>query len=271
MDLSYVRLIGERREELWTGQKDFTLVFDQSGAPLGPLDHLAFIKEKRGEKIVAVDNETGGIAGWVGLYPDRDKLGAFLHLAGIEVRADHRCEGIGTRLMTEARGYALERGITRLKFATSPLLTANAALYITRFGTRYRWKEGVRLPDGRPWPYVSCECDFDDPLTKPEDPPRNEIASRSVLAWDGTRPVPRAGLVFSGPLTVLLPRFTNSSLRRAVDATPGFLMIVYGAFERLFLHGYHFAWFDRLRDEEATPAPVDGASCYYVMKRHFAL
>ncbi len=263
MDLQYVRLIGERREDLWTGQKDFAKIFGQAGSSLGPADHLAFIKEKRGEKIVALETETGLLVGWVGLYPDRDEAGAFFNLAGIEVHADRRGQGIGTGLMSQARDWVLARHASRLKFGTSPLLTGNATLYVTKLGTHYRWKQGVRLPDGRPWPYVSCECDFDDPLPRPFDPPEEEVATRSVVKWEGGRPVAHRGLVFSGTLTVLLPPLGNSSLARAVDTVPGFLETMYDAFERLYLHGYQFAWFDRTK---ASPP-----ACYYVMKRNFAV
>ena len=134
----------------------------------------------RGEKIVALDRSAGEVLGWVGLFPDRDARGAFFHLAGIEVHADHRGRGIGTGLMAAARDYVSGHRCSRLRFGTSPLLVPCAALYVTRLGTRYHWKEGVRLADGRPWPCVSCECDFEDPL-----PESRDIARRTPTpaAW----------------------------------------------------------------------------------------
>ena len=86
------------------------------------------------------------------------------------------------------RAWLRAHKMTRLKFGTSPLLTRNAWLYITRFGSRYRWREGARTPDGRPWPYVSCECDFDDPLAHPLDLREDQVPQRSVLHWKDGRP-----------------------------------------------------------------------------------
>lgn len=278
MELDYIRLVEERREDLWTGLEDHSKVFSTSGslsrasithggaASRGPLDHLAYLKERRGEKIVAVDRATGAVVGWVGVFPDRDARGAFHHLAGIEVHADHRGRGIGTGLMEAARGYALSRRSTRLRFGTSPLLAPCAALYVTRLGTRYRWKEGVRLADGRPWPCVSCECDFDDPLPECREIAPSEAAGRSVVSWDGGLPLRRRDIVYSGALAVLLPPFTTTTLSQAVQAVPRFLESLYDAFEELFLHGYGFSWFARL-GAAADPRP----NHYYVMTRSFAL
>lgn len=287
MELSFVRLVEEHREELWTGLGDYAKVFTQAGAvsraslthgsagARGPIDHLAYLKERRGEKIVAVDRATGGVLGWIGVFPDRDARGPFHHLAGIEVHADYRGRGIGTGLMDEARRYVRSRRASRLRFGTSPLLVPCAALYVRRFGTRYRWKEGVRLADGRPWPCVSCECDFDDPLPDRRDLEPHEAEQRSVLSWDGGLPVRRPELVYSGALSVVLPPFTTATLAQAMQAVPRFLETLHAAFEELFLHGYGFAWFDRLPASPGGPtADRDHGGrlfWYYVMTRSFAV
>jgi hypothetical protein len=47
-------------------------------------------------------------------------------------------------------------------------------------------------------------------------------------------------------------------------ADPGFIATLHSSFHDLHVHGYEFAWFDRL------PGPIAGAgapSWYYVMKR----
>ncbi|HSV92941.1 MAG TPA: GNAT family N-acetyltransferase [Desulfobacterales bacterium] len=282
MELDYIRLVEERREDLWTGLGDFSKVFTMSGTisrasithggagARGPLDHLAYLKERRGEKIVAVDRATGAVVGWIGVFPDRDARGAFHHLAGIEVHGDHRACGIGTGLMSAARAYVLAHRATRLRFGTSPLLVPCAALYVTRFGTRYHWKEGVHLADGRPWPCVSCECDFEDPLPPSRELPPSEAAARSVVTWDGGLPVRRRDILYSGALSVVLPPFTTAALSQAMQAVPRFIETMYAAFEELYLHGYGFAWFAR-RDAAADPGADPRLNHYHVMTRSFAL
>ncbi len=282
MDLGFIRLVEEHREELWTGLGDFSKVFTQAGAvsraslthgsagTKGPVDHLAYLKERHGEKIVAVDRSSGAVLGWVGLFPDRDSRGSFYHLAGIEVHADHRGCGIGTGLMTEVRRYVEGHRASRLRFGTSPLLVPCAALYIRRFGTRYRWKEGVRLADGRPWPCVSCECDFEDPQPDSRDLAPDEAEPRSVVSWDGGLPVRRPDVVYAGALSVVLPPFTTATLAHAMQSVPRFLDTLYAAFEELCLHGYGFAWIDRLPGRDAEG--YDGRGFwYYAMSRSFAM
>jgi GNAT superfamily N-acetyltransferase len=269
MEITYLRLIEEKREALWIGQQDFSGIFNQAGATpgasaYGPIEHLSYIKERRGEKIVAVESGSQKLLGWIGLFPDRDEGGLFYNLAGIEVHADFRGRGIGAGLMEEAGKYIQRHKTARLKFGTSPLLTHCAALFVTRFGTRYRWKEGVRISDGRPWPYVSCECDFDDPLFKPLDLRDEEVGRRSVLDWEGSKPAARKGIVFSGPLAVVLPSLSALELAEAVGSETGFLETLYSVFESLVMHGYGFAWFDR-----TVLAGVP--RFYYVMNRLMAL
>jgi hypothetical protein len=189
-------------------------------------------------------------------------------LADIDVLPGHREEGIDHALMQEAGRFIRERRLSRLKFGTSPLLTGNAALYITRCGTRYKWREGTRTPEGRPWPYVSCECDLDDPVERPLDLRADEIVPRSVIDWEGVRPLPRLKVVYSGPLSILLPELTRDSLVEADARDPEFLPTLYKVFHGLFLHGYDFAWFDRLPPSAASSG---GPQCYYIMKRVLAL
>jgi len=255
-----IRLLEEEREDIWNAQKDFSPVFGQAGPGYDPRDHLRYIKERHGEKIVALDEGSGVLLGWIGLYPDRDEGGLFYRLSGIEVHADHRGRGIGTSLMEAAREYLDGRRTDRLKFGTSPLLTHCAGLYVTRFGTRYRLKLGVKGPDGRPWPYVSCECSFSDPLSKTPDLRDDELDGHSVLDWDGLRPVPRAGVAYRGPLAVTLPCMTRPELGHAMESIPGFLETMNEVFAALHRHGYAFAWFDR--NPRGGTAP-----CYYVMEK----
>jgi len=255
MNVRFVRLISGSREDLLKGRAI-------------SLDELHSLKERRGEMIAAVDAVSSALLGWIGLYPDRDEGGHVFHLADIDVLPGHREEGIDDALMHEAGRLIQERKLSRLKFGTSPLLTGNAALYVTRCGTRYKWREGTRTPEGRPWPYVSCECDFSDPIERPLDLRAEEIVPRSVIDWEGVRPLPRRKVVYSGPLSVLLPELTRDSLVEADARDPELLPTLYQVFHALFLHGYDFAWFDRL---PLSAAPSGGPRCYYIMRRVLAL
>jgi GNAT superfamily N-acetyltransferase len=264
MSIRYIRLIEDGQEDLWYREQDFSKFFGQAWVhhgtfEHGPADHLRYIKERRGEKIVAFDADLAAILGWIAVFPDRDVGGPIYGLSGIEVHEDHRGRGLGTGLMEAARLYIEERKVHRLKFGTSPLLTHCARLYVTRFGARYHWRRGVKGSRGRPWPCVSCECDFDDPLAKPADLGDDEIEERSVLAWDGMRPVPRE-VGYSGPLSVVLPELSVSGLAAAIEHIPKFIGTLHAAFDALFVHDYGFAWFDAL--------PSHGAArFYYLMKR----
>jgi GNAT superfamily N-acetyltransferase len=223
---------------------------------------LARIRERRGEKIAAFDGDSGELLGWVALYPDRTSLGAF-NLAGLEVVPAWRWQGVEAALFEAAGTFLKERHASRLRFGTSPLLTATAELYVTHFGTRYRWHEGVRTPHGQPWPYVSCECDFSDPIARPSDMDEQESTARSVLDWQGLTPVAREHLVWSRPLTVLLPELSAETLTVAAVRDPEFLPTLYGVFQALSAHGYGFAWFDRL----STGGVADGPRFSYLMHR----
>jgi len=255
MNVRFARLVSGKRKGLWE---------NLASAPPGLLEDIDFLREKRGEKIVALDSESGAPLGWIGLYPDRDEGGVFFHRAGVEVHPAHRGMGIDSALVEEAVRYIRERKSTRLKFSTTPLSTANAALYMTRFGARYRWREGVKTPGGRPWPCVSCECDFDDPLARPLDLADEEVAARSVVDWDRKGPKARPHVVYTGPLSVLLPDISSEDLAEAADRGSGFLETMYDVFQNLFLHDYGFAWFDVIqRDGERMN--------YYLMNRLLAL
>lgn len=227
------------------------------------LDDLEHLKERRGEKIAAVDFDSMALLGTISIYPDRDEGGHYFHLAGLDVLPEHKGAGIDAFLMEQAGLYLRERKVTRLKFGTSPLLTGNAELYIIQFGTRYRWREGTHTPEGRPWPYVSCECDFDDPVARPLDLLEEEVALRSVLDWVDGCPVPRRNVTYSGPLSVLLPDLDGEALAAAEERDPSFLALLYDVFHSLHVHGYGFAWFDRLSTGIVRPG---SPSCYYIMK-----
>jgi GNAT superfamily N-acetyltransferase len=253
MNVAYVRLFSAGREELWRG-------------PGTHPDELRRLREKRGEKIAAVDPDSEQLLGWISVYPDRDAGGALFSLAGIEVLPAWRGMGIGTGLVSQAGDYMREHKITRLRFGTSPLLTWNAALYMRHFGMRYSWKEGVRTPDGKSWPYVSCEWDLDDPLVKPPDLRQDELEERSALDWAGLTPAPRRGIRYSGPLFLPLPDLTNDDLADLAEGSPEFLFTTYRAFQELFRHGYRFAWFDAVRS-----AGAGQSRWFYFMENPFAL
>jgi GNAT superfamily N-acetyltransferase len=253
MEVSYVRLLSSRREDLWRG-------------PGTNAEELRRIREKRGEKIAAMDPESERLLGWISIYPNRDAGGLFFALAGIEVLPAWRGMGIGTGLVDQAGVYLREHKATRLKFGTSPLLTWNAALYMRHFGMRYTWKEAVRTPEGKPWPYVSCEWDLDDTLVKPPELRHEELEARSVVDWSGRNPTPRRGFVYTGPLFLPLPDLSNDDLADCVVCTPDFLATMYRIFHELHRHGYRFAWFD------AIPSAVAPQSrWFYFMKNPFGL
>jgi hypothetical protein len=70
--------------------------------------------------------------------------------------------------------------------------------------------------------------------------------------------------VYSGPLSVLLPDLESDTLARASEQDPGFIATLYSAFHSLHMHGYGFAWFDRLPALDMQPR------WYYVMTRILA-
>jgi len=231
------------------------------------LDDLRRLEERRGEMIAAVDGVSGKVLGTLGLYPDRDEGGTFYHLAGIQMESGPRVADLDVLLLEKAGLFLRKRRVARLKLGTSPLLTRNAWLYVNRFGSRYRWREGIRAPDGRPWPYVSCEVDFDDPLARPFDLREDQVFARSVLAWEGGSPA-RRPLAYSGPLSLILPDLDTDSIAAEAEADPSFISTLYSAFHGLHLHGYEFAWFDRL---PGNGAPAGAPCWYYLMKRVLSL
>jgi GNAT superfamily N-acetyltransferase len=239
--------------------------------PAGLLGDLRFLRERRGEKIAAVDEDSDVVLAALSINPERDEGGAFFRLDAIEVHPAHRGEGLESGLLEEAEKHLRAHKCNRLKFGTSPLLTANAALYMTRFGTRYRWREGARTPDGQPWPYVTCECDFDDPLARPLDLRDDEAAGRSVLAWEDGKPRRRTPAVYTGPLSVVLPDLGVDSIAHASAEDPTYLPILYEAFHELSRHGYGFAWFDRLPPGASAAAGTAPPRWYYLMHRVLAL
>ncbi len=255
MNVAFVRLLSSRREDLLGGREAAAAAED-----------LRRLSERRGEKIAAVDPETRRLLGWISLYPDRDAGGRLFALAGLEVLPACRRKGIAAALVAQAEAYLRERRVTRLKFGISPLLTRCAGLYMRRFGMRYTWKEGMRTPEGRPWPFVSCEWELDDPAEKPPDLREQDLPDRSAVDWKGPVPVRRPGLVWSGSLFLPLPDLGSGELADRAARAPEFLPAVYRIFHELFRHGYRFSWFDAM-----TAASVPGCCCFYFMENPLAL
>ena len=247
----------------------------RTGRPPVPetlLDELRRLEERRGEMIAAVDGSSGQLLGTAGLYPDRDEGGVFFHLSGLQMGPGPRVADLDVLLLEKVGLFLGKRHVTRLKLGTSPLLTRNAWLYVNRFGSRYRWREGPRTAEGVPWPYVSCEVDFDDPLARPLDLGDDEVIPRSVVAWEAGRPVRRA-VAYSGPLSVLLPDLDAEALSSAALSTPSGsdpdgITLLHSLFHDLHVHGYGFAWFDEL---PVRLAPAGTPRWYYVMKRVVSL
>jgi hypothetical protein len=86
--------------------------------------------------------------------------------------------------------------------------------------------------------------------------------------WEGLKPVPRRKVVYSGPLSVALPELDAEALAESERGDPSFLSTLYSVFHALFIHGYGFAWFDRL---PARVASRGGPPFYYVMNRVLGL
>jgi hypothetical protein len=250
MNVRLVRLISGSREGLPEGFPDSR-------------DELRFLRERHGEKIAALDAVSGALLGSVSLSLDKDVGGHFFRVAAIDIPHSAAGEGVEAALLSEVKAFIHGRRMARMKLGTSPLLTGSAALYITRFGARYHWREGIGTPAGRPRPSVSCECDFEDPAARPMDLTEEEVAPRSVLSWDGLRPIPRRNVVYAGPLSVLLPELNAETLAGAAAANPEFLPVLWNVFHALFVHGYEFAWFDHRDPAVAAPGEPP---CYYVMK-----
>lgn len=232
------------------------------------LAELRRLEQRRGQMIAAVDERTGAVAGTLGLFPDRDEGGRYFHLAGLQVEPAHAAGDTDIVLFEAAAKLLAAKKVTRLRFGTSPLLTRAAWLYVNRFGSRYRWREGSRTPEGRPWPYVSGECDFDDPLERPLDLSEREVPERCLLTWERGAPVVRSDLRFSGPLCVALPDIDVDGLSALSGRAPEVIATIHSAFQSLHVHGYEFAWFDRLKD---APPGAGAARWYYLMARIVSL
>ncbi|MBE3065048.1 MAG: hypothetical protein IMZ69_08530 [Spirochaetes bacterium] len=74
-------------------------------------------------------------------------------------------------------------------------------------------------------------------------------------------PVPRPPFVYTGTLFVVLPVLTSALLAEAVQSVPMFLETLSAVFQELHVHGYTFAWFDRVPSAAAPPLS------YYAMSR----
>ena len=156
MNVAYMRLLSGRPEDLWRGR----------GPTRRSFAGCVRSAEKRSPPWIRARNSF-----WGGSRSTQTGMRAesFSPSPGSKILPAWRGMGIGTGLLNQAGDYLREHKTGRLKFGTSPLLTWNAALCMRHFGMRFSWKEGIRTPDGKPWPYVSCEWDVDDPLVKPPE------------------------------------------------------------------------------------------------------
>ena len=214
------------------------------------LDELHRLKERRGEMIAAVDDDTGEVVGTIGLYPDKDEGGRFSHLAGIEVGPGPAADVEGF-LLEEAGAWLRARRMTRLKFGTSPLLTRNAWLYVTRFGSRYRWREGARTPGRSAVALRLLRMRFRRPAGASPGPAGGPGAAAQRPGLEGRQagPARRPG-VLRAACPWCFRTWTVTPWPRRQRRDPGFIATLYAAFHALHQHGYGFAWFDRL----AAPA-----------------
>jgi GNAT superfamily N-acetyltransferase len=251
-------LIDNNKKDLWRKQ-DFSRIFRESATSRNAADYYDYIQSQSGE-IIALLDDGSRILGWIGLIPGMDERGRCYTLSGQEVSPEYRRQGLGVRLMEEARDYLRGRRTARLKFGTSPLLTANAALYITKFGTRYTWNNKVRLADGARWPYVACECDFAHPVGKPPELSALDIRRISLLDWRGYSPRLAAGPLPARRAALILPALTRRRLDALIDEKKEFLKSVFSLIDSLHSRGFGFAWFDRL------PASRSERYYYYLTK-----
>jgi len=237
-------LIKDNQKDLWQAQ-DFSQIFRESVTSRNAADYYDYIQSHSGEILALLDQENA-ILGWIGLIPGSDERGRYYTLSGQEVSPDYRRQGIGVRLLEEAREYLQHRRAVRLKFGTSPLLTANASLYITKFGARYTWNNKIKLADGSPWPYVSCECDFSRPVGKPPELAALDIRRLCLLDWQGYVPRINRDLRPTRQAALILPTLTRRHLDAVIDRVEGFLGTFFSLLDSLTRQGFGFAWFDRL-------------------------
>ncbi len=247
--MKVVYLIADKRDRLWETQ-DFSKIFRESINFRNAIEHFKYIKSHHGEKIAITKNDE--ITGWIGLIPDTDSKGKYYTLSGHEVSSDYRRQGIGLKLLEESRSYILNHHASRLKFGTSPLLTINSFLHITKMGTRYTWNNKIKLTEGVPWPYAACECDFNNPMQKPAELEHLDILSINFLDWDDYRPVPREPPGYYRQISVLLPPITKQRLNTSMERIHGFLKILFNFFDSLNRKGYGFAWFDKISLKKKT-------------------
>jgi GNAT superfamily N-acetyltransferase len=252
-------LIENNQKDLWQKQ-DFSQIFRESITSRNAADYYEYIQTHSGE-IIALFNGDDCVLGWIGLIPGADERGRYYTLSGQEVSSLHRRRGIGVRLLEEARSYLHSHRARRLKFGTSPLLTANASLYITKFGTRYTWNRKIKLADGSPWPYVTCECDFSHPIQKPPELAAMDIRGVSLLDWQDYVPRVNDSLRPARSATLILPALTHQRLNALIDEVNDFLKNTFSLLDSLNDQGFGFAWFDKLPDS------ADERYYYYLTKR----
>jgi ribosomal protein S18 acetylase RimI-like enzyme len=99
--------------------------------------------------LVAVDGDR--IVGYLGVHP-HDEYG---YVLGMFIDAPYRGQGLGTKLIDEAEGWARDRGIEALHLLVFPHNERARALYLrTGFVEIERYENDVTRKDGSVWDVI---------------------------------------------------------------------------------------------------------------------
>jgi GNAT superfamily N-acetyltransferase len=238
--LEIIKLVGEKKIDLWNNYKAFDRIFNEVGAPFPPMEHLKNIIENNGEKIIAY--EDGIILGWIGIIPS--KSGQYSELAGIEVDRNFRRKGIASILINDAQSWLLKKNIREFRFQTSPLLTANTLLYLTKFRTTYKWNNKFTIPPNRtPWPVVDCKMCW--PIREDTNKNINFDPSESVLQWNDYNPFINEESMYSDDeyKFVILPFLDLPIISNDFFGSENKINIIFEAFNSLAKDKYCFKEF----------------------------
>lgn len=134
-------LVGELLHEIMSAIGERAFSFDPAATTLRTRDFLA--REKY-FVFLATDEKSGAEVGFVALCESYALYaeGCYGTIPELYVRSGHRSQGIGERLLGEARGFGRRRGWKRLEVTTPPLPQFERAL-------RFYEREGFRITGGR--------------------------------------------------------------------------------------------------------------------------